>query len=161
MRGKLIFVRLRSLLGACTLVLSSLSSSCTHYVQRGEALYREHRYIEAAEAFERTEDRLARSSTEERAEYGLYRGLTFLYLDDLASARTWLGYARSIVQRAPSSLQPEERSLLERGFQELEQRTRSTGTVRLPATRVANAEPAAALRAARAPGNGRRSVTPE
>jgi hypothetical protein len=154
-------VRPSSVVGACILALACSVGGCSHYVQRGEALYREHRYVEAAEAFERTEDRLSESSAEERAEYGLYRGLTFLYLDDVANARTWLGYAYSVVQKAPGTLHPEEQTLLERAFTELDQRSRATGVVRTGMSRVANADAAPAARAARAPANGHRVIAPE
>lgn len=137
------------------------TSACSHYVQRGEALYREHRYIEAAEAFERTETRLSGSMPEECAEYGLYRGLTFLYLDDLGGARTWLGYSYSIVQKAPGALQKEERSLLGRGFVELDQRSRAARVVRTRVSPVANAEAVPAGRVTPAPANGSRFIAPE
>jgi hypothetical protein len=151
--GKFAFPWLAGL--ACAL------GGCSHYVQRGEALYREHRYIEAAEAFERTEARLSSSTAEERAEYGLYRGLTFLYLDDLGGARTWLGYAYSIVQKAPGTLQQEERALLGRGFVELDQRAQSTGIARAAVSPVANAEAVPANPVTRAPANGTRVIAPE
>jgi hypothetical protein len=150
--------------GAWLLALTCLTCAvggCSHYVQRGEALYREHCYVEAAEAFERTEVRLSESSAEERAEYGLYRGLTFLYLDDPASARTWLGYAYSVVQKTPGTLHPEEQTLLERAFTELDQRSRAAGVVRTPVSRVANADAVPAARVTRAPANGRRAIAPE
>jgi hypothetical protein len=134
---------------------------CSRYVQRGEVLYREHRYIEAAEAFERTEDRLSQSSTEERAEYGLYRGLTFLYLDDVASARLWLGYAYAVVRKAPDTLHREEQTLLDRGWAEVDQRSRTTGVVQVAVNRVAKAEGVPTVRVARAPANGRRAIVPE
>lgn len=160
-------VRLRSWLPTGNVALPWLAGlacalgGCSHYVQRGEALYREHRYIEAAEAFERTETRLPSSTSEERAEYGLYRGLTFLYLDDLGGARTWLGYAYSIVQKAPGALHQEERALLGRGFVELDQRSSATGIVRAAVSPVANAEAVPAGRVTRTPANGTRVIAPE
>lgn len=141
--------------------LACVLGGCGHYVQRGEALYRDHRYIEAAEAFERTESKLSSSTSEDRAEYGLYRGLTFLYLDDLDGARTWLGYAYSIVQTAPGALQREERALLGRGFVELDQRSRTTGIVRAAVSPVANAETVPASHMTRAPANGNRVIAPQ
>jgi hypothetical protein len=130
-------------------------------MQRCETLYQERRYIEAAEAFERTEQRLTRASAEERAEYGLYRGLTFLHLDDLASARTWLGYAYAVERAVPGALAPDERTLLGNGWAELDQRTRSTPVISAAVNRVADAESVPVVSRTRAPANGRRSLTPE
>jgi len=83
-----------------------------HYVSRGTALYDEARYVEAAEVFERTEARLANSSSAERARFGLYRGATFLKLGDTTHAARWLGYARSVVQSEPDALADDELALL-------------------------------------------------
>jgi hypothetical protein len=117
---------------------------CSHPVQRCETLYRDHQYIEAAEAFEHTEDRLAAASPEDRAEYGLYRGLTFLRLGDLVNARRWL--------------MSEEKALLDRGFAELEMRVRTAGVVREATRPVAETDGASAVHPARAP-NGQRSIS--
>ena len=68
------------------LLLVSATACGGHYVSRGSALYDEARYVEAAEVFERTEDRLVSSSNAERARFGLYRGATFLKLGDTAHA---------------------------------------------------------------------------
>jgi hypothetical protein len=132
---------------------------CGHSsVRRCETLYRDHQYIEAAEAFEHTEDRLASESTEDRAQYGLYRGLTFLRLDDLANARRWLGYAYAVERASPGALMSEEKALLDRGFAELEQRVRTVGVVREATTPVAETEGASTLHPARTP-NGQRSIS--
>ncbi|HVU04625.1 MAG TPA: hypothetical protein VHE30_22860 [Polyangiaceae bacterium] len=126
-------------------------------MQRSETLYQEHRYIEAAEAFERTEDRLPTWSLDERASYGLYRGLTFLHLDDLSSARRWLGYAYAVEHDAPGSLPREDRALLDRGWTELDQRVRAAGVERGPDRAVAETAPDERSTPL-APSNGRRSL---
>lgn len=105
--------------GAAALVLLlsaslTLMSACgAHFVARGTDLYRDGRYVEAAEVFERTEARLTQASTDERARFGLYRGATFLRLGDTARAAQWLGYARSVVKSDPEALDEREVALLE------------------------------------------------
>lgn len=94
-----------------------------HYVARGADLYDDARYIEAAEVFERTEQRLAESSHEERARFGLYRGATFLKLGDAAHAARWLGYARSVVSGHPDALDAREHALLEASLEALARST--------------------------------------
>lgn len=97
---------------ASALLLLSATACGGHYVSRGSSLYDEARYVEAAEVFERTEDRLASSSNAERARFGLYRGATFLKLGDTAHAARWLGYARSVVQSDPDALADDDLALL-------------------------------------------------
>lgn len=95
-----------------------LTSACgAHFVTRGAALYDDGRYVEAAEVFERTEQRLKQSPSDERARFGLYRGATFLKLGDAVHAVRWLGYARSIVKSDPDALDTDEHALLEASLQ--------------------------------------------
>jgi hypothetical protein len=109
---------------ASTLLLGCLLSACGGHVRRGATLYADGRYIEAAEVFELTESRLREASTRERAEYGLYRGMTMLVLGDLRNAHRWLTYAYSIERYEPGSLSGDRRALLDRGWYELGQRLR-------------------------------------
>ena len=83
-----------ALLLAATLAASIIG--CEGYVRRGSSLYADGRYIEAAEVFERTEQRLPDTTPRERAEYGLYRGMTFLVLGDLQNAHRWMAYAYEV-----------------------------------------------------------------
>lgn len=135
----------------------ALASACSAFTQRGQALYREGRYVEAAEVFELTEDRLPVSTPAQRAEYGLYRGLTFLRLDDLRSARQWLGYAAAATEKDPGLLEPTQRAMLGRAWTELEQRSRAQPPVSGAPDRVA-ATDSSALPRAGSGANGRRSV---
>src|SRR4051812_24645981 len=110
-------VAVRSLLrpGVFTLVACALwlTFACgAHYITHGTALYDDGRYVEAAEVFEKTEQRLASSSSSERARFGLYRGATFLKLGDVPHAAHWLGYARSIVTSEPDALDGDDLALL-------------------------------------------------
>lgn len=110
---------------ACALVVALGVTACESYVRRGSTLYADGRYIEAAEVFERTENRLGDATDRERAEYGLYRGMTLLVLGDLKNARRWLSYAYEIERRNPGTLRADRRALLDRGWFELGQRSRS------------------------------------
>lgn len=135
-------------------------AACSPYVNRGEVLYREGRYIEAAEVFELTEAKLRASSSEICAEYGLYRGLTYLRLDDLRSAHVWLTYASTVEKQRPGQLTTDERSLLDQGWRELAQRIKDRGVVQEEPSRVAVSEPGVRVSGA-GPANGKRSVIAE
>jgi len=96
------------------LALLLLGTACgSHFVTRGTALYEDGHYVEAAEVFERTEQRLSRSSSAERARFGLYRGATFLKLGDVPHAARWLGYSRSILNEHPDALDAGDAALLD------------------------------------------------
>lgn len=105
-------------------VMLSLSGCARDPVQRGTNLYADGHYIEAAEVFERTEDRLPAMSTEEQARYGLYRGLTLLVLGDLRGAHQWFEFAGNIERQHPGALGKQRLELLERGSYELGNRIR-------------------------------------
>jgi len=115
---------MRASVVASTLLVATLLCACGGSVRRGATLYSDGRYIEAAEVFERTEYRLREVSTRERAEYGLYRGMTMLVLGDLRNAHRWLTYAYEIERYEPGSLSGDRRALLDRGWYELGQRVR-------------------------------------
>jgi tetratricopeptide (TPR) repeat protein len=124
----------------CALALTL--ASCEGYVRRGSTLYADGRYIEAAEVFERTEDRLPVSTPREKAEYGLYRGMTLLVLGDLENARRWLGYAYEIERAQPGTLRHDRRVLLDRGWFQLDHRQqRGTPTTEGPERAVATTGP--------------------
>jgi hypothetical protein len=107
-------VRLPHRFGALALVAGAwLTGACGgHYVTRGTELYEDAHYVEAAEVFEQTEQRLTNSSNSERARFGLYRGATFLKLGDTEHAARWLGYARSVVKSDPDALGQDDLALL-------------------------------------------------
>lgn len=144
---------------------------CEGYVKRGGSLYLERRYVEAAEVFERTEARLDQSSPRERAEYGLFRGLTFLQLGDVHNAQRWLAYAYEVERAHPWSLGADRRSELDRGWFHLGERLRElyAPTQTPPTSQVVAASPplpqGGTLPQPSAPGGGaaleRRSFLPE
>src|SRR6185503_15830349 len=109
-----------SVLTLAASVLLALGSGCGgHFVSRGADLYEDGKYVEAAEVFERTEERLRQSPSDERARFGLYRGATYLKLGDAVHAARWLGYARSVVQADPSALDSGELTMLETSLKAL------------------------------------------
>jgi hypothetical protein len=158
-RGKLLLVKVRFAAG---LFAFALASACSPYVRRGEVLYHEGHYVEAAEVFELTEQNLTDSTPTVRAEYCLYRGLTYLRLDDLASAQVWLNHAGRLEQKDPGMLSNVQRALLARGRSELDQRRANAPAVTSPGTRfAASEEPAPVQRTPGAPGNGQRAISGE
>ncbi len=81
-------------------------------VSRGEALYADGYYVEAAEIFERNEYRLNEWPADKRASYGLYRAMTLMQLGDFQGARRWLAYCDWVNQKNPGALPPNSRTVL-------------------------------------------------
>lgn len=100
--------------------------ACGSPIGRGTTLYQQQNYIEAAEAFERTEDRLATMQAGDRIRYGLYRGLTFMQLGDLRGAEHWLDYAQTEQSKQLQALTADELQLLQRGRRALSERIRDS-----------------------------------
>jgi tetratricopeptide (TPR) repeat protein len=121
-RGAALVQRVAIVAIACAVL--PLSVACGSAVGRGTALYQQQNYIEAAEAFERTQGRLVTMQPDERARYGLYRGLTFMALGDWKGAERWLDYSEALQRTQPNLLPANERQLLARGRRELTQRIR-------------------------------------
>jgi tetratricopeptide (TPR) repeat protein len=134
---------------AAFMVAAAALCACNGYVKRGSALYSDGRYVEAAEVFERTEYRLGESTPRERAEYGLYRGMTLLVLGDVRNAESWLQYAYEVERRSPGALRAERRALLDRGWFELGQRRRASPppATTTPSTAIAASQPPPAVAA--------------
>lgn len=128
-------------LTAALALAATLSGCAREPVKRGTNLYAGGHYIEAAEVFERTENRLPDMSAQEQARYGLYRGLTLLVLGDLRGAHHWFSYARNVEQRHPGSLGQQRVALLERGSYELVNRTRYAPAPASAASAVAVSPP--------------------
>lgn len=143
------------LLSVAIVALSSVA--CGGHAYRGSSLYQEGRYIEAAETFERTERGLTAVGAHEQAEFGLYRGLTFLRLGDLPSARDWLAYASRIERQVPGTLDGTELRLLDKGWRELDARVKAepAPTQLISATSSAQLEKPPVTRS-----NGQRTLGP-
>jgi hypothetical protein len=151
------------------LVVVALLAGCGgHYVNRGADLFADGRYVEAAEVFERTQDRLTKSDSGEQARYGLYRGATLFVLGDFAHAQSWLAYAREVERVNPGALDSEDRAFLDRVWIALEARyrglppnTTNTAVAAAPPAPVPPATQAAPPSAAPAPKNQRSLVAPQ
>ena len=79
-------------------------------------MYSHGNYVGAAEYFEHTQARLDSAPADERARYGLYRGVTLLTLGDLEAADHWFSYAAQVVERHPHALDAEESRMLQRAL---------------------------------------------
>ena len=132
------------------MVVAALLAGCGgHYVNRGADLFSDGRYVEAAEVFERTQERLASSDAGEQARYGLYRGATLFVLGDFAHAQPWLAYAYEVERVNPGALGSEDRAFLDRVWIALEARYRGlpTNTTNTAVAAVPPAPPPAATQA--------------
>jgi hypothetical protein len=114
-------MRLSSLILVCIVM-----TGCGSSIGRGTTLYQQRSYIEAAEVFERTQNRLASMDPIERARYGLYRGLTLMALGDLRGAERWLDYAEAQEHSLPGLLARDERTMLTQGRMDLGERRQAT-----------------------------------
>jgi hypothetical protein len=104
--------------GGCVAALAA--TSCTHYVHRAESAYEDGRYLEAAEDLAAHEQEVSQLPPAQRAQYGVYRGLSLLELGEIAGAERWLRYSAEVEQQAPGSLAPYQRLQLDRGMAQLE-----------------------------------------
>jgi tetratricopeptide (TPR) repeat protein len=105
-----------SLRASCLVLLLGVGACTSQYVTRGAELYAGGFYIEAAEVFERTEQRLNQASAAEQAQYGLYRGATLLALGDSHRAQKWLRYSERLLQSNAALLSEQERDMLRRAL---------------------------------------------
>ena len=102
---------------ACLLPL--LTSGCSGPLSPAMHEFRRARYPEAVREFRRIEPELSGWSTERRARYALYRGLTQLSLGEAPAANYWLGYAKALDERDPSLLSPADQGRLRSAWRSL------------------------------------------
>lgn len=107
-------------------VAAAIAGCSSHFINRGWELYASGRYVEAAEVFERTQHRLDRAKPDDRALYGLYRGLTLMQLGDLRGASQWLTFSRDTAKVFPEALDPESRQVLAKAWFRLSQKLHET-----------------------------------
>ena len=106
------------------------------YMSDAKHAYSQGRYLEAAEELGEHEHEVERLSPRRQAEYGMFRGLSLLMLDDFGGAMQWMSFAYDVDRQHPGSLRPEQRAELDRGFLHV---TRALGTA--PPSRVILAPP--------------------
>jgi hypothetical protein len=102
------------------LLMSGLQLACAAQTRYPRDLYVQRHYIEAEDVFERMESDLAQLSVAERAEYGVYRGMTLLALGDFRRAQRWLSYATTLERAHPPVLAPAQKALLEQGWLQID-----------------------------------------
>jgi hypothetical protein len=90
--------------------------ACASQTEYPRELYVKRHYIEAEDLFDHLEADLSQLSVPERAEYGVYRGMTLLSLGDFPRAQLWLSYATTLQREHPQVLADAETALLARGW---------------------------------------------
>jgi tetratricopeptide (TPR) repeat protein len=101
---------------AAALAAACLALACAAQTEYPRALYTQRHYIEAEDIFDRMEDDLPQLGVAERAEYGVYRGMTLLALGDFRRAQRWLSYATMLERAHPAALNGAQKALLEQGW---------------------------------------------
>lgn len=119
--------------------LMVIAVGCASHIYRGPNLYDQGRYVEAAQAFERTEGYLGDASSTDRATYGLYRGMNFLKLGDIGHAQRWLSFATEVERRNPGALGKRDRAMLDRAWHTL-LREREKSPPPVPSSEVATSQ---------------------
>ncbi len=89
-------------------------------LSRGEAQFRDGHYPAAKQVFLSLEARLPGWDDAARAEYGVYRRLTYEALGDNARALEWLRMAKAIGDARPGALSPENANRLRAGLASIE-----------------------------------------
>jgi hypothetical protein len=120
--------RWRLVVSWCLATVGLGAGGCTHRVEQAESAYRDGRYLEAAEDLAEQEGQLEQLSLSDRAQYGLYRGLSLLKLGEIDGAQHWLQYSADVERTAPGSLAPYQRLQLDQGMMMLRQLSGQPGT---------------------------------
>jgi hypothetical protein len=81
---------------------------CAGGLGRGRSQFDQGRYSDAKRTFAALESESFRWDRRRRAEYALYRGLTFDALGDTARATSWLREAQASESSRPGTLPPED-----------------------------------------------------
>lgn len=97
------FARLLALVAASTALAAGVSA-CGGPLDEGKWLFDAGRYPQAKQELASLEGESASWDGARRAEYALYRGLTYGALGDWARAERWLAIAKAIEDARPRSL---------------------------------------------------------
>lgn len=98
------------------LLVCAFALGCGGFLAGAKTAYHEGRYLEAAEDLGEHEREVRDLPPESQAEYGLYRGLSLIKVQDYQGAMQWLGYAIEIEKKNPGSLKAEQKAELEQNF---------------------------------------------
>jgi hypothetical protein len=83
-------------------------AGCAEGLARGQRQFDQGRYSDAKRTLQALEPESRRWDRRRRAEYALYRGLTFDALGDAARAMGWLREAQASESSRPGTLSPED-----------------------------------------------------
>jgi hypothetical protein len=128
----------------------AMVSACTPPMKRVETAYGDGRYLEVAEDLAHSESELSRLSIDQRARYGVYRGLSLIKLGEYDEAHRWLQYAYE-VEKHRATLEPHQRQALDQGWASL-RTLRAPGAAHPDAAHPDAAHPGAAHPGAAHPG---------
>ena len=98
------------------LLAPTLLGACGGALTEGESQFKKGRYPEAKQTLASLERDSRSWNDARRAEYALYRGLTFEALGDRAQAGVWLREAKAIEDVRPGSLSREDGQRLKVGL---------------------------------------------
>ena len=98
------------------LLVTELTTGCGGALAEGESEFKKGRYPEAKQTLASLERDSRSWNDAKRAEYALYRGLTFEALGDRAQAGVWLREAKAIEEVRPGSLSREDGQRLRVGL---------------------------------------------
>lgn len=90
------------------LLVAVACGACGSALADGESEFKSGRYPEAKQTFASIEGDAKHYDDARRAEYALYRGLTFGALGDRVRASSWLQEADALEAAHPGSLSPED-----------------------------------------------------
>ncbi len=93
------------------------ASACGGALAEGESQFKKGRYPEAKQTFAALETESRTWDDHRRAEYALYRGLTYGAVGDRAQAGVWLREAKAIEGAHPGSLSSEDNERLSVGLE--------------------------------------------
>jgi hypothetical protein len=91
-------------------------TACGGVLADAESQFDQGHYPQAKQALASLEAQSRLWSEAERAEYALYRGLTYGALGDRARATVWLGQSWAIERTRPGSLSPDQERRLKAGL---------------------------------------------
>jgi hypothetical protein len=92
------------------------------YIGGAKRAYGQGRYLEAAEKLGQHEDEVPELSPRRQADYGIYRGLSFMMLNDYPAAMEWFAFVYDVERRAPGTLRPDQQRELDHGWGQVTQR---------------------------------------
>ena len=91
------------------------------YIGGAKRAYGQGRYLEAAEKLGQHENEVGELSPLRQADYGIYRGLSLMRLNDYPAATYWFEFVYDVERRSPGTLRPEQQRELDQGWDQVTQ----------------------------------------